>query len=198
MSKKNQPTVLWILVVATVLGGPHAARAENPFYLFGKIGSTEVDVQLEDAFDRILDGDDDSRGYGLGARFGDHLVFELQYQDFGEVPGFAGPCDDTKLCVAQVVPVAGATEAYSLSFLPHWPLSERFSVYGKIGVVSWETELSEVLPDIETRIDTVDDEDLVYGAGLRFLLPGPFGVFLEFERFADSFETLSAGATWGF
>ena len=64
--------------------------------------------------------------------------------------------------------------------------------------MSWETSLSEVFPQIEETIEDYSDEDIVYGAGLRFLLPGPFGVFAEFERFGDSFESVSLGATLGF
>jgi hypothetical protein len=50
----------------------------------------------------------------------------------------------------------------------------------------------------EETLDDYSDEDVVYGVGLRYLLPGLLGVFAEFERFGDSFETVSLGATLGF
>jgi hypothetical protein len=187
-------TVTFLCVLAFALAAP--ASHAGGLYLTGKVGTTSVDADLGGSIDQILDGDDESAALGLGLSLGDHLAFEFAYHDFGTVPSAGSTCTE---CFILVAPLEGDTTAYSLSFLPHLPISDNFSAYGKIGVMSWETSLSEVFPQIENTLeDDYSDEDIVYGIGLRFLLPGPFGVFAEFERFGDSFESVSMGATLGF
>lgn len=167
------------------------AGADGLFYFTGKIGTTSVDADVEESFNLILDGEDEGTAVGLGLHLGEHLAFELAYHDFGTVPGFASQCPE---CLALTAPLEGDTTAVSLAFLPHLPITDSFLAYGKIGVISWETSLSA----LEETLDDYSDEDVVYGVGLRYLLPGPLGVFAEFERFGDSFETVSLGATLGF
>lgn len=187
-------TVLSTIALGTLLLAP-AARADGLFYLAGKVGTTSIDADLEESFELILDGDDEGAAFGLGLRLGDHFAFELAYHDFGTVPAFASPCPE---CFDLQAPIEGDTTSVSLTFLPHLPISDRFFAYGKIGVMSWETSIDEISSGLEDAFDDYTDEDLVYGAGLRYLLPGPLGVFAEFERFGDSFETVSLGATLGF
>ena len=186
-----------ILVAAALcsLFSASIATADGPFYLSGKVGTTSVDADLEESFQLILDGDDESAAFGLGFRLGDHIAFELAYHDFGTVPGFASACAQ---CLALAAPLNADTTAVSLTVLPHLQISESLFAYGKVGVISSETSISEIAPGLEQAFEDYSDEDLVYGLGLRYLLPGPLGVFAEFERFADSFETISLGATLGF
>lgn len=187
--KQLKPLILTALALAVVPSSP--AVADGLFYLTGKIGTTSVDANIEESFNLILDGKDEGAALGLGFRFGDHLAFELAYHDFGSVPGFASACPE---CLALTAPLEGDTTAISLTALPHLPITDNFFAYGKIGIISWETSLSE----LEDTLDDYTDEDLVYGIGLRYLIPGPLGVFAEFEQFGDSFETVSLGATLGF
>ncbi len=88
--------------------------------------------------------------------------------------------------------------AISVTVLPHLPINERFSLYGKLGFVSWESDVSAIEDAGESFLEDFDDEDLVYGVGLRFQVLGPLGVFAEYESIADTFETVSLGATFGF
>lgn len=172
-----------------------SAAADGLFYLTGKVGTTSADADLGESFELILDGDDEGAAFGLGIRLGDHLAFELAYHDFGTVPGFGTAC---RQCLSPTVLLDTDTTAVSLTVLPHLPISEKLFVYAKVGIVSWETSTSDIAPGLERAFDDYSDEDLVYGLGVRYLLPGPLGVFAEFERFADSFETISLGATLGF
>ncbi len=177
-----------------------AAAAENPIFFTGKLGNTSLDAELNDAFSQIIDGDDNSWSFGLGLRFGDHLVFEAEYHDFGSVPGLGAPCpiDALILCIDVVVPVEADSSAVSVSFLPHLPLGERFFLYGKLGFVSWESDVSEALGAASSFRGDFDDEELLYGAGFRLMLPGPFAGFAEYEKISDAFETVSIGVTYGF
>ena len=187
--------LLLVLVAAA-----SAAQAQNPIYLTYKLGFTSFDADLGGDFGQIIDGDDNSSTFGLGLRFGNYLVFQAEYHDFGSVPGLGAPCPvDAQVCPDIVVPVEADSSAVSVSFMPQFPLlGERAFVYGKIGFVSWESDVSEALDSGSEFIDDFDDEDLLYGVGFRYMLPGPFAAFAEYENITDTFETISLGVTFGF
>lgn len=197
--RRCHQAVLLVLTFAAMAVMASPARAENPIYLVGKLGSTTMDTDLGNTYRQIIDGDDNSWAFGVGLRLGHYLVFQAEYQDFGSVPGVGPPCaDDADACIEILVPVQADSTAISVALLPHLPLTERFFVYGKLGFVSWESGVSEVRETGSRFIDDFEDEDLVYGAGVRLVLPGPFSVFAEYERIADLFDTVAVGATFGF
>lgn len=198
MRRRHLPVLLLLTSGAlAVMASP--ALAENPLYLVGKQGSATMEADFGNTFQQIIDGDDDSWAFGLGLRLGDHLVFQAEYQDFGSVPGVGSPCSDSAdVCIEILVPVEADSTAISVAVLPHLALTDRFFVYGKLGFVSWESDVSEVRETGRRLIDDFKDEDLVYGAGIRLVLPGPFGFFAEYERIADLFDTVALGATFGF
>ena len=139
------------------------------------------------------------QSYGAGFRFGRHLAVQAEYHDLGSTSGFRSACAfDEPVCIAQAIPVEADSSAISLSVLPHLPLTRRIHLYGKLGVVSWDSDIS-VLDDLAGDFfEQRSDEDLVYGAGLRVELPGPIDGFAEYERIADIFDSVAIGATWGF
>lgn len=176
-----------------------SAAADNPVFLTGKLGNTSLDARLGEAFNQLIDGDDNSWSFGLGLRFGDHLVFQAEYHDYGDVPGLGSPChQEDEVCLEILVPIEADSSSVSVSFLPHLPLGERAFLYGKLGFVSWESDVSEALAAGNRFIEEFDDEDVLYGAGFRLMLPGPFAAFAEYEKVADAFETVSLGVTYGF
>lgn len=195
--RRSYRTVLILLGLAALAT---TAAADNPVFLVGKLGNTSLDADLGNDLKQLIDGDDNSWSFGLGLRFGDYLVFQAEYHDYGRVPGLGAPCPDDALiiCVDILVPVEADSSAVTVSFLPHLPLGEHAFVYGKLGFVSWESDVSEALDAGSRFIDDFDDEDLLYGAGFRLMLPGPFAAFAEYEKISDAFETVSLGVTYGF
>ncbi len=189
-----------LLIFLGLIALAQAAAAENPIFFTGKLGNTSLDARVGDGFSKIIDGDDNSWTFGLGLRFGDHLVFQAEYHDFGSIPGQGSPCpsDSPGACIAIVVPVEADSSAVSVSFLPHLPLGERFFLYGKVGFVSWDSDISQIRDAGSRFIEDFDDEDLFYGAGVRVMFPGPFAGFAELEKINDAFETISLGVTYGF
>ncbi len=196
--RRSYRTLLLLLGLAALA---QTAAAENPVFLTAKLGNTSLDSELGDVFKQFIDGDDNSWSFGIGLRFGDHWVVQAEYHDYGDVPGLGAPCPDDGsliLCAAEVVPVEADSSSVSVSFQPHLPLGERAFLYGKLGFVSWESDVSEALDAGSRFIDDFDDEELLYGAGFRLMLPGPFAGFAEYEKIADAFETVSIGVTYGF
>ncbi len=198
MPHLTRSTRLALLAAVLLIALPAAADA-NPFYLVGKLGNTDTDAELGDSFRQIVAGDDTSSGIGLGVRFGRHFAIQAEYLDLGVVPGagsLCGPSDQP--CLALVVPVVADSTAISVTLLPHLEVSRRLSLYGKLGFVSWDSDVSQLDEAGKRFIDEFKDEELVYGAGLRFELPGPIDLFGEYERIGDLFDSVSLGATLGF
>jgi small-conductance mechanosensitive channel len=50
-------------------------------------------------------------------------------------------------------------------------LAASMEFYGKLGFVSWESDVSEALDAGSRFIDSFDDDELLYGAGVRLKLP---------------------------
>ncbi len=90
------------------------------------------------------------------------------------------------------------SSAVSVTVLPHLQLTRRVQAYAKAGFISWDTDISAVEATGERFFESLSDEELVYGGGLRLQIPGPVGAFAEYERIADAFDTVAIGATWGF
>ena len=134
---------LFLLVVLTLtVAASRPALALNPFYLNAKIGNASLDSSFGDRFEQVLDGDDEAWAAGLGYRFGRHLAFELEYHDLGSVPGIGSPCpQNAEVCAALTVPIEADSSATTLTAQLGWPfLGQRFALYGKLGVVAWQSD----------------------------------------------------------
>jgi len=195
---------LTIVLAATLIAAviPSTATAAGPLYVTGAVLNASTSVDLEADFQRLIDEDDDGTSFGVGFHIGEHLAIEGVYHDFGSVSDL-GICGDPEvLCTALtapgalVAPTVIDSTAISVSVLPHWPVTKHFSIYGRIGVASWEGDVTEAFSS--NVLDSISDEELIFGAGVRVNVLGPFGAFAEFSRVADTFETISLGATLGF
>ena len=187
-------TILFLTTTALVLA---PAAEAGPFYIFGKLGSTDASVDVATGFDSVLDGDDNSAGYGVGFKTGRHMAFQIEYHDLGNIPGLGTACAaGNPICEA--LPLEADSAGISVSIVPHVLLTQRIRIYAKLGYISWDSDISAVSDLGSQFINEFSDEDLVYGAGLRFQIPGPFGAFAEYERIADAFDTVAIGASWGF
>jgi hypothetical protein len=184
----------WLMLLA-----PSSARAhENGLYISLKYGTTDVDASFGDAFDQVVDGDDNSETIEAGYRWSPYFAIQGGYHDFGEVPGFGTPCsDDEDVCIPIDIPIEAETKAYSLSFVPQFPLGKRLSVFGKVGAIALETEVSD-RDGISDFFEDFEEEDVIWGVGLRLQIFGPIQVFYEYEGVGEDFETQSFGASWQF
>ena len=185
--RRRLPT-LFLSLLLTALALP-ATASDWGLYASYKAGTTDIDSSFDDNFDRVvLDGDDNTNAVEVGFRF---RWFGIQagYHDLGEVEGFQ-VCE---VCTDGILPTTAETEAFSISFVPELPLGQRLSVFGKVGLVSWETDLDAV--ELGQVIEDPSDEELIYGGGVRLDFLGPTEIFAEFERIGSDIETLSFGVT---
>ncbi len=191
---KRLATALAAMLLAAVF--PTAASAGGPLYVTGAIlnASTAIDVQTD--FQRLIDDDDEGWSLGVGFHLGEHLAIEGTYYDLGTAQELSICSDPEVLCVALVAPAVVDSTAITVSVLPHWPLTKHFSIYGRLGIATWESDVTEAFAS--NRLSEISDEEFIFGAGIRFEVLGPLGAFAEVSRIADTFETVSLGATLGF
>ena len=187
------------LAALSLLLAPSSARAhDNGLYVSLKYGTTDVDASIGDAFDQVIDGDDDSQAIEAGFRWSPYFAIQAGYHDFGKVRGFGEPCpDDAEVCVPIEVPIEAETEAFSLSIVPQFPLGKRLSLFGKIGAIALETEVNDQSGVIDFFGD-IDEQEVIFGAGVRLGIFWGIQVFYEYEWVGEDFETQSFGASWQF
>jgi len=146
-------------VVAGVLGAialavaPAVAMAQSPWYAGVHIGQADVDeADDEDTAFRILGG------YQINQNF----AAELAYTDFGKVDdGFGGK-------------VKG--NAIELVGVGSWPVADRFSVYGKLGLSRGEFKAGGL---------SDDSIEVTYGVGVRYDVTPQIGVRGEWQNYPD-------------
>lgn len=186
----NKLSIVAVIVMLAILSD--TAIAQSDFYVFGAFGNTNSDISFN-AQNRI-DGDNDS--YELGAGYTVNRNFSLQaaYQVFGSQnattdcpPGFA--------CAGLVLPLRTKADltAYSLSVIGSIPLTDRFDVFGQVGIASWDVDFK----GISSAFDA-SGEDLLYGAGLRWSMDDHWMVSAEYEKVELGFDTAGIGVSYHF
>lgn len=183
-----------LLLSALFCVSPTLAFGASPIYLTGSIANASTDLDVVADFERLIDDDDEGWSLGVGFHLGRFLAIEGAYHDYGTAIE-PSSCTPDMLCI-QVAPAQSDSTAVAVSVLPHWPLNDNVSIYGRFGVASWESDVSEAFSDL--KLGSAEDEEAIYGAGVRLVFAGPFGAFAEVSRVGDTFETVSIGATWGF
>ena len=96
--------------------------------------------------------------------------------------------------------VAGAKKAisgtnedsgFNFGLIGVMPLQNQFDVYGKLGLLRWETETDLVLNDAtESRRDshTSNGTDLYFGLGAKYNISKGTGVGLEWVRYNYEYD----------
>ena len=74
------------LLLATLAATP-AAAADREIYVGFHLGLAGIDINRTDAFDQVLDGDENSLSYDIGYKFNDFLAVEVGYYDLSKVDG---------------------------------------------------------------------------------------------------------------
>ena len=188
------------LVVA--LCSPVVLADDTGWYVGVKAGQADVEAQLGDNFSQFVDGDDTALAAGIGYRFHQNFAIEAWYQDFGTFGAFGSPCADTaEGCAAVVVPTIAELEGVKVRALGYWPVAERFSVYGMVGALDWQTDVRTAFFDPflgEFPIDSFDGTDFLYGAGLSLDISERFEAFAEYEVVDFDMEVPSVGLKYRF
>jgi len=129
----------------------------------------------------------------LGLRYGDYLGLEAGYLNFGSVK------DQIVLEAGQPSLNDGIkTRGYDLSLVGRYPLDEELAVFGKLGVIRWDSE--ETIGSLPLP-NKLDGDDLIWGLGLDFRGAGRIHLRVEAEfvdiAFANSWWVLSTSVMYG-
>lgn len=185
-------------VMGAFWAGPTGAQ-DRGLYVGAKRGTTDVDASLGDTLRQTLDGDEDTSALLVGYRVGRFWAIEAALHDLGSFRGSGPPCrDGAPICPAVLVPTEADAEAYSLSILPQLPLGNRITIYGKIGIATWEAEIRDASVEERPLIDEFSEEGLLYGLGARMKLFFGLRLFAEWENIDDDLETTSFGLVFQF
>jgi OOP family OmpA-OmpF porin len=89
---------------------------------------------------------------------------------------------------------------FNVAALGSFPISEQFSVFGKLGLFVWDAEASDTTGGVPFEA-TADGTDVSLGLGVSYNFTRNFGVRAEWELFktdeADA-TLLSIGAVFRF
>lgn len=142
-----------------------------------------------------VEDEDASAGLAVAYSFHRYLAFEAAYTDLGRYPSTPGDCPG-EVCLEVVswpdeVEFTGA----SLSFLPQWPVTESFVLYGRLGVFDWRGDTTP--SNARDFFGDLSGTDLLVGVGAQLGLTDGLGVQLEYET-TDLYDSVSLGASWTF
>lgn len=211
--------VLGAVAVLAAMSWQSAAAAELGFYVGGSYGngSKTIDkapfddfaLEVFDAFG-FLPGDSTSSidtknpGYGFvaGYRLFAHLAVEGGYMDLGKVRYEARSVgaflneDGTTEAATLGLSTNTKTGGFALSALGILPVSYRWEVYGRAGVMFASNELTLFVTDgVGSFKDTFtgSSTDFLVGAGASYTFAEIYGLRAEFQRVFDAGDSDTTG-----
>lgn len=195
----RRPLALYAVAAVTCAALAVPSFAETGPYLSARVGNTDFEIDFEDAFDSVFEGDDDTKAFEVGYRIFDWLGVQVGYHDFGSF-NVVDICEACLITTNELgFPLKVEAEAWSVSALAEVSLLPFLSLYGKAGIARLEANLDSEVEVAVTPFGELEDEEALLGVGLRlWVLPTRLNVFAEFERIGDDFETASAGISLQF
>jgi hypothetical protein len=141
-----------------------------------------------------FDAKDSSYGFVVGWRLTEHIALEGGYMDLGEVvyrdrsTGFSAGFPDPENWAQNV---ESSTSGIALSALGVWPLSYRWEVYARGGLlISNNTESVFITDGVgsESLRASKSGLDLLAGVGVSFSIVEIYNIRLEYGRVFDAGE----------
>jgi len=173
--KSNKVLAAGLFGAALAVSAPAAfaqakSAADTGWYVGGSIGQSKTDCESAPGFS--CDDKDTAYkifgGYQINRNFG----AELGYTDLGKVTASGGGLS-----------VESKATAWDLVGVGAFPLSNQFSIYGKLGFYSGEVKVSSNVAGGSGKKTTTD---LTYGAGVQYNFMRNLGARLEWQRYASA------------
>jgi OmpA-OmpF porin, OOP family len=173
-----------------------ATQASAQAFVGGSFGKSDIDSEITDGLitSGSVDGKDTAFKVFGGYMFNRHFGVEGAYVNLGEV-SYSGDFFG--------LPVTGGkveVSGFNVAALGSYPITEQFSVFGKIGLFIWESEASDTTGGLPFS-NQADGTDISFGIGVGYNFTRNLGVRAEWERFKldDVDATLiSLGVVWRF
>ncbi len=207
-----------LAALGALFGGDALAAGDRAWYVEAKAGPASLDARFGSRWPKVFDDDDQSGAVEVGYAVNRYLAVQAGFHDLGEYLGGGSPCPERaegcierlalealglcvegRECVEVFAPVAADVSGYSLSAIPRWPVGERFWLFGRIGWLDWEADISHADRTIgRGRIDSFSDQGLLTGLGARYLFPKGLGVLLEYQRLDLDLGSTHLGVSYRF
>ena len=174
--------VLAVASAVGLLGISNAATAEDWYVEVGFGQSEVVDFGCGSPLFATCSADDTDSSYSIhgGYRFHENMAVEFGYTYLG-----SAKADGT---LPPAVPFNADFEswAYDVTAVGTWPVSERISVFGRIGFANWKRE-ADIFIGGGVGFTSMSDSgtDPVYGFGAEFAAHEQVAVRLQWQRFSD-------------
>lgn len=178
--------LLLALLILTVV--PLTLRAESEIYGGAGIGYSTFSVDATGFEDSGL-----ATRQFLGLRYGRFAGVEVGYLNFGTANDLVAGSSGSGPVNERI-----KTWGYDLSLVGRYPLNEELAVFGKLGVIRWDSE--DTLGPVALPNKT-DGDDLILGVGLDFRGAGRVHIRVEAEvvdiPFANSWWVLTTSVMYG-
>ncbi len=173
----NKKYLLAGLFVASLGTTSIATAGAGDTYAGVSVGNASPDlsgINLDSAIGWKIFG-----GYALN----DVLAVEGGYISFGEMDG----------------PLASSVEptGFEVAAVGNFPINSQFSLFGKVGLLAWDTKVISFSGVSSTTTDT----DVFFGLGGQYEISGNLAVRASWERYTMDdldIDFLSASAVFGF
>jgi opacity protein-like surface antigen len=177
-----------LVAAALLLSGP--AMADSGFYLGGSLGNTALEVNFDDDQGGFIPFDESDFSWKLYGGFN----FDLPVINLGVEGGYRSLGGPSTTFASETYGIdITAWDAFGVAGFNLGPVT----VFGKLGMVSWDAELTVAGFDV----GSLDDQDTAYGLGASFNL-GSFQLRAEYEMFdvsdVEDLYMLSAGFVYTF
>ena len=187
-----------IVASAVALSGVlAAAQASAQAFVGGSIGQSDIGDEITSGLidaNQSVDGKDTAWKIFGGYMFNRNFGLEAAYVNLGEV-SYSGTFGGAPVTGGKV-----EVNGFNVAALGSYPVTEQFSVFGKVGLFIWEADASDTTGGLPFSAKD-DGTDISFGLGVGYSFTGNLGVRAEWERFktddADA-DLLSIGLVWKF
>ncbi len=187
---KNTPSKVGLIAIA-VLASPLAMADGGPWYVGASAGSSSATIDdarinrqlLGSGFSSSTIVDDDrSTGYKLlgGYHFNENIAVEGGYFDLGKF-GYTATTQPAGTLVGTI-----KLRGFNLDLVGTMPITERFSVFGRVGATYSEardTFVGTGAVRVNNPYPSKQDTNYKYGLGLQYALTKSLVLRTELERY---------------
>jgi OmpA-OmpF porin, OOP family len=202
MTTRNRQASLWIALIAVAVSclATPADAGESRWYVEALVGKADFDANLDSpCCDLRLDDEVTSAGIEIGYTIHPNFAVQIGYRDLGNAPVLQPPCEICALESFVYLPLEADVTGLSLAAVPRWPINERFSLYGKLGIFHWDADVKFAFDfGGNDRYGSDSQDELLAAAGAHYEFRSGFGVLVEYEVVSDLFDGANLGLTWRF
>jgi OOP family OmpA-OmpF porin len=172
------------------------SRADQGWYVGGSIGQSDIDESVAEGLITSGSVDGEDTGWKL---FGDYMFnrnfgVEAGYVDLGKAT-YSGDFFGSPVTGGRV-----EVTGFNVAAIGAFPVTNAFSIFGKLGFFSWEAEASDTTGGVPFSAKE-DGNDVFFGAGISYSFTRSLSVRGEWERFqVDDVDAdlLSIGVVYRF